>query len=108
MWKINIKPLSVNKVWQGRRFKTPYYKAYEQEVMLMLPKDLKIPSGRLGLALEVGFSNKQSDIDNVAKPFIDILQKQYKFNDRDLYQLKMDKVIVPKKEEYIQFMVYAL
>jgi hypothetical protein len=34
---IQIKPLSVNQVWQGKRFKTPKYKSYEMQLMLMLP-----------------------------------------------------------------------
>jgi len=28
--EIPIKPLTVNKAWQGRRFKTPAYKQYEK------------------------------------------------------------------------------
>ena len=35
--KINIKPLSVNKAWQGKRFKTKKYKAFETELLLKLP-----------------------------------------------------------------------
>ena len=34
--RINIKPLSINCAFQGRRFKTPKYKAYEAEVLLKL------------------------------------------------------------------------
>jgi len=39
---INIKPLSVNDCWQGRRFKTKEYKAYEKEMKLMIKKQ-KMP-----------------------------------------------------------------
>jgi len=42
MLKIEITPLSVNKVWQGKRFKTPVYSKYETIVLLMLPK-ISIP-----------------------------------------------------------------
>ena len=31
---VNIKPLSVNQAWAGRRFKTPKYKAFEKEMLL--------------------------------------------------------------------------
>ena len=41
MNKINIKPLSVNQAWMGRKFKTKFYKDYEIELALKLPK-LKI------------------------------------------------------------------
>ena len=34
---LNVKPLSVNEAWQGRRFSTPAKKAYEQRLSLSLP-----------------------------------------------------------------------
>lgn len=100
--KIDIKPLSVNEAWKGRRFKTDKYKKYESDVLKQL-RPLKIPDGNLDIHIYVGFSNKQSDIDNAAKPFIDILQKKYGFNDSRIYQLSMYKQIVPKGQEYIAF-----
>ena len=36
--KYKIKPLSVNKAWAGKRFKTEDYKSYEKELLLALPK----------------------------------------------------------------------
>jgi hypothetical protein len=36
-FKLNEKPLSVNLAWQGKRFKTPIYKAYEKELLLRMP-----------------------------------------------------------------------
>lgn len=101
MKKINIRPLSVNRAWKGKRFKTEEYKQYEKDLGLLLPKDIKVKSG---LSLEFGFSSKLSDIDNPVKPFIDILQKKYGFNDRDLILLIIKKRIVAKGEEYIKFM----
>ena len=102
MSKIQIKPLSVNRVWQGRRFKTPDYKAYEREMILLLPKK-KIPQGRLFLRLTVGVSSKNSDIDNPVKPILDILQKKYLFNDKKIYLMEVEKVDVEKGEEFIDF-----
>jgi hypothetical protein len=71
MHTINIKPLSVNQAWQGKRFKTNLYKQYEHDVLLLLPK-IKIVQPPYRLNIVVGFSNKASDIDNVLKPFLDI------------------------------------
>ena len=34
---LKIKPLSVNQVWQGKRFKTKTYKDYEKNVLAILP-----------------------------------------------------------------------
>ena len=101
--KINIKPLSVNQCWQGKRFKTPKYKSYEYNLIMLLDNNLKIPKGLLHLVVKFGLSNKLNDIDNGLKPFIDILQKKYGFNDRDIYKLEVEKVIVPKGQEFIEF-----
>ena len=102
MIKINIKPLSVNCAYRGRRFKTNEYKAYEEVVLLLLPKG-EVPEGKIRLDIEFGFSNKQSDIDNPVKMFTDILQKKYGFNDRDIYELHVKKTLVKKKQEFIDF-----
>lgn len=100
---INIKPLSVNKAWQGRRFKTNEYKEYQREVLLKL-RALKVPKNTiLHISIEFGFSNKGSDIDNPLKPFIDILQKKYDFNDSQIYSMNIKKAIVKKGSEYIKF-----
>ena len=102
MVKINIKPLSVNEVWKGRRFKTDKYKIYETAVMLLLPK-IKIVEPPYRLNLIVGFSNKASDIDNILKPFLDILQKKYGINDKHIEILHIEKQIVKKNNEFICF-----
>jgi len=104
MIEIKIKPLSVNKVWRGRRFKTPDYEAYEEELWYLLPKGNR-PAGKLQLTIEFGFSTKASDVDNCVKPFIDVLQKKYIFNDNMIYKLVVEKKIVPKKQEYIKFKI---
>ena len=100
---INIKPLSVNQVWQGKRFKTPKYKRFEKEVLLLLPKNYKVPPGDLKIALKWGFSSKLSDWDNPIKPFQDILQKKYNFNDSRIFKATIEKEIVKKGDEYIEF-----
>ena len=107
MVRLDLRPLSVNKCWQGRRFKTPEYKEYEQTVLLLLPK-LKIPSGKLALTITFGFSNKASDIDNPLKPLLDILQKAYGFNDKQIYRLNIHKEEVAKGAEYLAFDIVAL
>ena len=99
--KVNIKPLSINQCFQGRRFKTPKYKQYEKELMILLPA-LSVPDGLLEVVITFGLSSKLNDIDNGLKPFIDILQKKYLFNDRDIYKLIVEKKIVPKGEEFIE------
>jgi len=101
---VPIKPMSVNKVWQGKRFKTKEYKQYEQDVLTLLPK-IDIPDGDLEIRISAFFSTRVSDLDNIAKPFIDILQKKYGFNDSRVYRLLMTKYIVPKGKESISFVI---
>ena len=100
--RIWIKPLSVNEAWQGRRFKTPKYRQYERDMWFLLP-NANIPSGKLKINLTVAYSNKNADIDNFVKPFLDIMQKKYIFNDRMIYELNLKKRNVKKGDEYIEF-----
>lgn len=102
MQKINIKTLSVNEAWQGRRFKTDKYKKYESDLLLLLPK-INIPNPPYRLNIIVGFSNKASDLDNILKPFLDILQKKYSINDKHIEILHIEKQIVIKNNEFISF-----
>lgn len=100
--KIKIKPMSVNKAWQGKRFKTPAYKKYERDVLFYLPPKVEIYAyNRLDLTF--GFSSRLSDIDNPVKCFTDCLQKKYGFDDRTIYELNVKKQIVPKGKEFIDF-----
>jgi Holliday junction resolvase RusA-like endonuclease len=102
MIKIEIKPLSVNEAWQGKRFKTSKYCQYEKNCLFLMPKTF-IPLPPYKLLIEVGFSNTASDIDNICKPFIDILQKKYLINDKDIFELNIKKFIVKKGKEYISY-----
>ena len=100
--KINIKPLSVNQCFQGRRFKTPKYKTYEDELLATL-KPIKLPKPPFQIYFKFGFSSKLSDWDNPIKPFQDILQKKYNFNDRDVFKAIVEKELVKKGFEFIEF-----
>lgn len=102
--KISIKPLSVNKAWQGRRFKTPAYIQYEKKILLSLPS-LNLPAPPYKIFFEWGFSNKLADWDNPIKPLQDCLQKKYGFNDKNIIEAVVRKVIVKPNEDYILFYI---
>lgn len=102
MIEVKYKPMSVNLAWQGRRFKTKAYQKYEKDLLFLLPK-VKIPDGKLRLDLILGYSNKSNDIDNAIKILVDIFQKRFKFNDKNIYQLYVEKVIVKKGKEFFCF-----
>lgn len=106
-YKIDIKPLSVNEAWKGKRFKTDLYNDFIQKIHYLLPKQIDITDPKnIKLAIEFGFSSKLSDIDNCCKSFIDCLVKKYKVDDRHIYELHVFKAIVKKGEEYIKFRIY--
>lgn len=96
--RIDIKPLSVNEAWKGRRFKTDKYKSYERTMLMLLPKHFKKDWTKLHIKIGV---ISLYDIDNCLKPLIDVLQKKYGFNDRYITKLTVEKEVVKKGKEYI-------
>jgi hypothetical protein len=103
--KCNEKPLSVNKCWQGQRFKTRDYKKYEKLLLQVLPKIKKMPKSPYFIVFEFGVSSKLADWDNPVKPLQDIIQKKYGFDDRDILTAKVDKKITKKNQEYFKFII---
>lgn len=99
--KVDMKPLSVNEAWQGRRFKTRAYSKYEHDMLLLLPQ-VPLPDPPFEVWYEWGFSNIQSDVGNPEKMVSDILQKKYGFNDNKIMEMHLKKVKVPKGQEYVK------
>ena len=107
MHHIPIKPLTVNRSYQGRRFATPELKAFKQALIYLLPP-LSIPKGPLRVTYVFGVSSKAADGDNLIKSFQDALCEKYGFNDRDIYHWDVEKVIVPKGQEYAGFEISGI
>lgn len=105
MVKIELKPLSVNECWRGRRLKTVKYLKYQTDMLFLLPNDLVIPEPPFTVYYEFGFSSRASDLDNPVKPFQDILQKRYKFDDKLIEEMLVRKKKVPKGKEYVKFQI---
>jgi len=106
-YTLQIKPLSVNEAFKGRKFRTIKYDVFIRNCLLILPKTILIEDEKnIKLAIEFGFSSKASDIDNCCKSFIDCLVKKYKVDDRFIYELHVFKSIVKKGDEYIKFKIY--
>lgn len=100
---IKIKALSVNRAFQGRRFKTPIYIAYEREMLYLLPKSIgKIPE-KIELHYVFGVSSKSADVGNLEKLATDILCKKYGFNDKNIYKIVMEREDVEKGKEFVAF-----
>lgn len=106
--ELQVKPLSVNMCWQGRRFKTKKYKEYEKLLLQALPRTRIPREGKLFIRYEWGFSSSASDIDNPIKPLQDILQKRYNFDDKRVWKLEVIKKKVKKGEEYMKIDIRKL
>jgi Holliday junction resolvase RusA-like endonuclease len=102
MYHVAIKPLTVNRAYQGRRFRTPELLAYQRELSYLLPK-IEVPRGKLAVRYVFGVSSSNSDGDNLIKAFQDALAEQYGFNDRDICHWEVEKRIVPKGQEFVEF-----
>ena len=104
--RLNIKPLSVNQAFKGRRFKTKEYDIFIKAVLFMLPNTLKIDNkSHLKLFITFGYSSRGSDLDNGLKTFIDCLVKKYGFDDRNIYEIMAKKEITKKGSEFIEFKI---
>lgn len=107
MDRVNIKPISLNEAYRGRRFKTDALKAFKFNVGIQL-KNMEIPKGNLQVNICFGFSSKGSDIDNAVKAFLDVLQNKYNFNDNKVYKMILEKQIVSKGQEFIDYEIKKL
>lgn len=102
MIRVNVKPLSANALWKGKRYKTDQYNIYRDKVLFILPR-LDVPEVPYHLLLKVGLSNPAQDLDNTIKAVQDCLQIKYRFDDKDIYKITAEKIIVPKGKEYFEF-----
>jgi len=92
---------------RNKTYKTAAYKKYQEEIY----NELKGVSWPLkdhpcSFYVEAGLSNRAADIDNVIKPLLDTFQHIYEeFNDNKVYYVELQKIIVPKGEEFIRVRV---
>lgn len=111
MYKVDIKPLSVNEMYIGRRngtrVKSPKYRNWKKTILSMMPK-IELPEPPYMIIYEFGFSSKGSDIDNAVKPFQDVLQEVYGFNDNKIHEFTARRVNVKKGAEYIKFEINTI
>jgi hypothetical protein len=106
-YKINIKPLSINQAFKGRRYKTDKCNIFIKEVLSLLPKSIDYPDKKnVKLDIEFGFSSNACDCSNHIKIFEDCIVKKYGVDDRYTYEMHIFKTIVKKGEEYIKFKIY--
>jgi len=97
---ININPISVNKCFKGRRFKTDDYKAFREQFILLVKKGHKT-EGWVTIRLSFHVKNyKMADVDNFIKPTLDaIVDCGFIEDDRFVKRLEVEKFPVKTKEE---------
>lgn len=104
---INVPPLSVNKVWQGRRFKTKLYKDWEKDALKSMPKREMIMGDILVRLFFYMRYPKKADIDNPIKMALDLLTKRgWIEDDRKIFVLNVYKI--KSKEEKIKVEIFQL
>lgn len=107
-FKINEKPLSINGAYLGRKIKSAAYRQHEKTMLLQMPAGKVDPTIMLRVELFFGYGSQASDIDNGIKVTLDLAQKKYGFNDKNVFELNVRKCIVNKGEEFIQMGIYPL
>lgn len=106
--ELKVKPLSVNKLYNGQRTKSKLYNKYSRDISFMLPNFKGELSDMLRVEIFFGFSTRAADIDNCCKGILDIVSKKYGFNDNRIYELNLRKCIVKKGDEFISIVIENL
>ena len=104
---IAIKPISINKCFQGRRFRTAEFKNWQEAVFLLLPNE-KIKSRDISIGINIFLKSiVMSDIDNFLKPIIDcIVKKGIIEDDRYINELNVKKI--KSEEEGFEVIIKSL
>lgn len=104
---LHLPALSTNKLYAGVKRRSHHYKTYRKRVFKILNEyDSNVNlKGNLSLYLEVGFSSPLSDLSNAIKGLEDLLCEYFRFDDRQIVHIEMNKFLVNKGEEYIKAQV---
>jgi len=84
------------------------YRRFE-ELMALELEGYKIPANRdvksMKFKLEIhwGFATSLSDVDNPIKTLLDVLQRWFGFDDKQIMSISATKTVVGKRQEYIDF-----
>lgn len=105
---IREKPVSVNECWQGRRYKSGVYLAYEMLILHHLPTPSFTFSGPIAVDYRFFLKHhKTTDYDNLIKPLQDILQKKgYFADDRQIYRASQEKI--PSRTDRVEVEIKSL
>jgi Holliday junction resolvase RusA-like endonuclease len=92
--RLNLRALSVNEAFQGRRFKTKKHKQFEKDVSILLPKNIQTKKGYVNIHYRFYLQNwKKTDVDNLLKPLTDVLVRNGVIeDDRKIIKIIAEKI----------------
>ena len=99
--EIKVSPLSVNKAWQGRRFKSDAYKQFIRDVSIVLPVAKNTIKNEVEIYYTFYIKNfGNADVDNLIKTAQDqIVEKRYIIDDRKIIFLQAKKIKVKNYQD---------
>lgn len=108
IFTIDLKPLSVNDAWQGRRFKSKTYIKYERDLLFILPRNIKPIEGRIEVRYKFHMKNhKAADWDNPIKPLQDVLVTAGIIKEDSQVYIGMGQK-VPSNKDYFEVMIIPI
>jgi len=106
--RLDLKPLSINQCWQGKRYFTPKGKEFRELCLRLIPKKKQL-TGLLGIEIIVHLKKAwlKSDVDNFLKPLLDaIVEKGLVEDDRFFTDLTIRKRSA--KKDYVEIKIWQI
>lgn len=108
MITVKLKPLSINKAYKGKRFRTDECTKFKRDLYFMLPERINLPKPPFCIVFKFGLSSMSSDGDNCVKVAQDVISDKYNFNDKLIKKWIIEVDNVKKGDEYISFKLESL
>lgn len=105
MVTLPLKPISVNRCWQGRRYLTDQARKFQRDAYVLIKsqtRGMKLPDGELSLRLRFGLS-RDMDTSNCIKLVEDAIAKAFSIDDRMFRGQLATKEKVKRGQEFIAF-----
>ena len=101
--RLEVKPLSVNAAYRGRRFRSSEYQDFKKQMEMALKQNpIKIPNSKyLKIFFDFGLSNNAADWDGPIKTAQDCLFEHIGLNDKVIRAGEVVTTMVDVGNEYI-------
>lgn len=98
---MRIKPLSTNEMHLGRKVDSAKYRKWSAQAGRQLPDLSSIDFTKpLKIHVDVIFRRRSSDLDNIWKPLLDMMQKHIPtFNDNKVVRMSANKFVTKNDDE---------